>query len=67
VLCRRCDQLKQTYTLGRMQQQLLAPFKVFLADYPTLDENDTRLVRGDEPLVLCCTQARSTAKVIHSL
>jgi hypothetical protein len=50
------SQLKQTYTLGRMQQQLLAPFQVFLADYPTLEENDTRLVRGDEPLVLCCTQ-----------
>jgi hypothetical protein len=49
-------QLKQTYTLGRMQQQLLAPFKVFLADYPTLDEHDTRLVRGDEPLVVCCTK-----------
>jgi hypothetical protein len=43
-------QLKQTYTLGRMHTELLAPFKVFLADYPTIDEHDVRLVRGDEPL-----------------
>ena len=49
------SQLKQTYTLGRMHTELLAPFKVFLADYPTIDEYDTRLVRGDEPLDVHCT------------
>jgi hypothetical protein len=47
--------LKQTYTLGRMHTELLAPFKVFLADYPTIDAHDVRLVRGDEPLELHCT------------
>lgn len=37
-------QLKQTYTLGRMHQQLLKPFNLFLSDYPTLDEHDMMCV-----------------------
>jgi hypothetical protein len=48
------SQLKQTYTLGRMHTELLAPFHVFLADYPTINEHDVRLVRGDEPLEIYC-------------
>lgn len=47
-------QLKQTYTLGRMHTELLSPFNVFLSDYPTIDEHDVRLVRGDEPLEVHC-------------
>jgi hypothetical protein len=37
-----------------MHTELLSPFNVFLSDYPTIDEHDVRLVRGDEPLEVHC-------------
>ena len=54
--------LKQTYTLGRMHQQLLKPYNLFLSDYPMLDEHDTQLVRGDEPIEVYCAIHGKLAK-----